>query len=146
MTNIVSFRNFLSKFLMLFRRKIGWQYYGQRINAISPLVPLRNMLMQAIGFVFFCFLISPNKRPRPHMAVFVWKQRFSFLRFQGHPTSIFGKISVRKMIWDRIFQHLKNGIIGSLFSGWNFRKVSFDPYNFRMTGLSARRSEQMKNF
>ena len=27
-----------------------------------------------------------------------------------------------------------------------FQKVSFDPYNFRITGLSARKSDQMKNF
>ena len=27
-----------------------------------------------------------------------------------------------------------------------FEKVSFDPYNFRITRLSARKSEQMKNF
>ena len=27
-----------------------------------------------------------------------------------------------------------------------FEKVSFDPYNFRITRLSARKSEQMENF
>ena len=27
-----------------------------------------------------------------------------------------------------------------------FEKVSFDPYNFRTTRLSARKSEQMKKF
>ena len=27
-----------------------------------------------------------------------------------------------------------------------FEKVSFDPYNFRITRLSARKSERMKNF
>ena len=27
-----------------------------------------------------------------------------------------------------------------------FEKVRFDPYNFRITRLSARKSEQMKNF
>ena len=27
-----------------------------------------------------------------------------------------------------------------------FEKVSFGPYNFRITRLSARKSEQMKNF
>ena len=27
-----------------------------------------------------------------------------------------------------------------------FEKVSFDPYNSRITRLSARKSEQMKNF
>ena len=27
-----------------------------------------------------------------------------------------------------------------------FEKVSLDPYDFRITRLSARRSEQMKNF
>ena len=82
---------------MLVRRKIGRQYYGQRVNAISPLV-LWNMVMQTIGFVFFSFLISPNKRPRPHIADFVWKRRFSFLLFglpptreNGHRKRIFSK-------------------------------------------------------
>ena len=62
----------------------------------------------------------------------------------------------------RIFQHLKNGIIahfyriftlkrspkifGSLFLAEIFEKVSSDPYNVRITILSARKSEQMKNF
>ena len=62
----------------------------------------------------------------------------------------------------RIFEHLKNGkianfyriftlkrsprIFGSLFSGWNFRQGKFRSYNFRITRLSARKSEQMKNF
>ena len=27
-----------------------------------------------------------------------------------------------------------------------FEKVSFDPYNFQITRLSTRKSEQMKNF
>ena len=27
-----------------------------------------------------------------------------------------------------------------------FEKVSFDPYNFRITRLSAKKSEQIKNF
>ena len=27
-----------------------------------------------------------------------------------------------------------------------FEKVSYDPYNFRITRLSARKSEEMKNF
>ena len=27
-----------------------------------------------------------------------------------------------------------------------FEKVSFDPYNFRITRLSARKCEQLKNF
>ena len=34
---------------------------------------------------------------------------------------------------------------GALFLAEIFEKVSFDPYNFRITRLSARRSEQMKN-
>ena len=36
-------------------------------------------------------------------------------------------------------------IFGSLFLAEIFEKVSFDPYNFRITRLSARKSEQMKN-
>ena len=62
----------------------------------------------------------------------------------------------------RVFEHLKNGIIthfkriftlkrpprifGSLFMSEIFQKVSFDPYNFRNTRLSARKSKQMKSF
>ena len=62
----------------------------------------------------------------------------------------------------KIFERLKNGIIapfqwiftpkrsprifGSLFQAEIFEKVSFDPFNFRITRLSARKSEQMKNF
>ena len=62
----------------------------------------------------------------------------------------------------RIFEHLKNGIIahferiftlkrsprifGSFFLAEILEKVSFDPYNFRITRLSARKSEQMKKF
>ena len=62
----------------------------------------------------------------------------------------------------RIFEHLKNGItthfkwiytlkkspriFGSLFSSWNFRKGKFWSYNSRITRLSARKSEQTKNF
>ena len=35
---------------------------------------------------------------------------------------------------------------GAFFLAGMFLKVSFDPYNFRITSLSARKSEQMKNF
>ena len=35
---------------------------------------------------------------------------------------------------------------GAFFLAEIFDKVSFDPYNFRITRLSARKSEQMKNF
>ena len=35
---------------------------------------------------------------------------------------------------------------GVFFLAEIFEKVSFDPYNFRITRLSARKSEQMKNF
>ena len=35
---------------------------------------------------------------------------------------------------------------GASFLAEIFEKVSFDPYNFRITRLSARKSEQMKNF
>ena len=37
-------------------------------------------------------------------------------------------------------------ILGSLFLAEIFEKVGFDPYNFRITRLSARKSEQMKIF
>ena len=35
---------------------------------------------------------------------------------------------------------------GDFFLAEIFEKVGFDPYNFRITRLSARKSEQMKNF
>ena len=35
---------------------------------------------------------------------------------------------------------------GDLFLAEIFEKVSFDPYNFPITRLSARKSEQMKKF
>ena len=34
---------------------------------------------------------------------------------------------------------------GAFFLAEIFEKVSFDPYNFRITRLSARKSKQMKN-
>ena len=37
-------------------------------------------------------------------------------------------------------------IFGSLFLAEIFEKVSFYPYDFRITRLSARKSEQIKNF
>ena len=37
-------------------------------------------------------------------------------------------------------------IFGSLFLAEIFEKVSFDPYNFWITRLSARKAEQMKSF
>ena len=38
------------------------------------------------------------------------------------------------------------GFSGAFFLAETFEKESFDPYNFRVTRLSARKSEQMKNF
>ena len=35
---------------------------------------------------------------------------------------------------------------GAFFLAEMFEKVSFDPYNFQITRLSARKAEQMKNF
>ena len=35
---------------------------------------------------------------------------------------------------------------GAFFLPEIFERVSFSPYNFRITSLSARKSEQMKNF
>ena len=35
---------------------------------------------------------------------------------------------------------------GAFFLAEIFEKVSFDPYNFRITRLSARKSEQVKSF
>ena len=41
---------------MLVRRNIGWQYYRQRVNGISPLL-CKNMLIQAIVF-FVCVFFN----------------------------------------------------------------------------------------
>ena len=35
---------------------------------------------------------------------------------------------------------------GAFFLAESFEKISFDPYNFRITRLSARKSEQLLNF
>ena len=73
--------------------------------------------------------------------------------YQGHPKSIFGKY-----LFERRFevQNVRNiccktsclsappGIFEHLKKRYNC--PFFDPYNFRITRLSARRSEQMKNF
>ena len=70
----------------------------------------------------------------------------------GAPNVNFLKIPVWKTIWDlefcckisclpaspRIFKHLKNGII--------FEKVSFDPYNFQITRLSANLSGNLNRW
>ena len=37
-------------------------------------------------------------------------------------------------------------MFGAFFLAKIFEKVIFDPYNFRITRLSARKSEQMTNF
>ena len=82
-------------------------------------------------------------------------------------STIFGTVVVKFLTClpacPRIFQRRKkNGIIAYFkriftlkwtprifrisFVAEIFEKVSFDPYNFRITRLSARKSEQMKNF
>ena len=42
--------------------------------------------------------------------------------------------------------HLPLPYANILFLAEIFEKVSFDPYNFQITRLSARKSEQMKTF
>ena len=46
----------------------------------------------------------------------------------------------------RIFENQKNEFSGALFLAEIFEKVTVHPYNFRITRLSARKSEQTKNF
>ena len=41
---------------------------------------------------------------------------------------------------------IKKKVPRSLFLAEIFEKVTFDPYNFWITRLSARKSEEMKNF
>ena len=75
---------------------------------------------------------------------------------------IFGTFDVNFLLAYLSFEHLKNSTIahvkriftlksspefsGAFFLAEIFPKVSFDPCNFRITRLSARKSEQMKNF
>ena len=90
--------------------------------------------------------------------IYLFGRRFEISNFRN----ICCKISCLPA-FPRIFEHLKNGIIahlqriftpkgsprifGSLFFlAEIFEKLSFDPYNFRITRLSARKFEQMNNF
>ena len=57
----------------------------------------------------------------------------------GVPKDNFRKVSVRKTICDLQFS-------GVFFLAEIVGKVSFDRYNFRITMLSARKSEQTENF
>ena len=84
--------------------------------------------------------------------------------YQGHPTSIFGKYLFGRRFeiqnfWNicckisclpaspRIFTLKRSARnFGAFFLAGIFEKVSLDPYNFRITRLSARKSEQIKNF
>ena len=63
----------------------------------------------------------------------------AMIYISGATNDNFRKISVRKTICDLEFS-------GAFFLAEIFEKVSFDPYNFRITKLSARKSEQMKSF
>ena len=100
---------------------------------------------------------APNGNFRKNPKISVRKTRFENYNFR----SICCKISCLPAS-PRIFEHLQNGIIThfkriftlkrpprifeNLFLAEIFEKVSFDPYNFRITRLSARKSEQMKSF
>ena len=82
---------------------------------------------------------------------------------QGHPKSIFGKYLFRRRFEiqkfrnfsckisclpasPRIIEHQCLEFSGAFFLAEIFENVSFDPYNFRITTLSARKSEKMKTF
>ena len=88
------------------------------------------------------------------------------LVFQGHPTTILGKYLFGRRFaclpllgfptskkWYNcpfltdflLFKgHLE--FLGAFLLAEIFEKITFDPYNFRITRLSARKSEQMKHF
>ena len=80
----------------------------------------------------------------------------AIIYISGATNDNFRKISVRKTICDLEFsEHFivkflacltLLGFSGAFFLAQIFEKVSFDPYNFRITRLSARKSEQMKSF
>ena len=88
----------------------------------------------------------------------IWSENDLRSRIFG---TFFSKISCLSAS-PRIFEHLKSGIIAhfngflpqkghlqfseAFFLAEIFEKVSFDAYNFWITRLSARKSEQMKNF
>ena len=57
---------------------------------------------------------------------------------------IFGTFVVKFLACLPLLGHLE--VWGAFLLAEIFEKVSFDPYNFRITGLSARKSKQMKNF
>ena len=64
---------------------------------------------------------------------------------------LLGFSNIQKMVYLPIFNgflpykgHLE--FSEAFFLAEIFEKVSFDPYNFRITRLSARKTEQMKNF
>ena len=80
---------------------------------------------------------------------------------KGHPTSTLGNICLDDGLRSRVCRifgtfvvkflaclPLKRSprIFGRVFLADIFEKASFDPHNFRITRLSARKSEQMKNF
>ena len=110
-------------------------------------------------------ILLTERRSAPYKRVIRGTQRHSeFLEniCSEHDlrSRIFGTFVVKFLAW--IFEHLKNGIIahfngflplrghlefsGAFFLAEIFEKVSLIPYNLRITGLSARKSEQMKNF
>ena len=61
----------------------------------------------------------------------------------NEPTAQHEKMSQKKYKFICLMRHI---VYSAYFLAKIFEKVSFDPYNFRMTRLSARKSEQMKNF
>ena len=70
------------------------------------------------------------------------KRKLNQLTYQGYLTLIFGKYLFGRRF--EIQNHLE--FSGAFFLAEILEKVSFDPYNYRITRLSARKSEQMKNF
>ena len=67
--------------------------------------------------------------------------------FDGHPTNydfrVFKSFGISRITVHSVLRDRKVASTFSLFLGEIFEKVSFDPYNFRITRLSA---EQMKSF
>ena len=123
------------------RRSLGWS--GKTGN------------YKKLVFMFFMFHRKPNVI---FFGKYLFGRRFEIQNFRN----ICCKISCL-LASPRIFEHLKKGVIAHFFTdfypknvSWNqfgslflaeiFAKVSFDSYNVRITRLSARKSEHMKNF
>ena len=76
-------------------------------------LPILFLILPEVKQFFFCYTRCPNGNP-------LLRQRLGVNQklLQGHPTAIFGKISVR------IFEHLQNGIIARFKRIFTLKKAT----------------------